>query len=105
MKIGERELSQEELQRVKVRIQVETLLDNEVIDSEVKAGDQVYICLGNDDVKAGKMHMHQTMVCSDSFLVAAVDTLFKENPWVLLALMEELQAKMCAKQHEKRVGQ
>lgn len=111
MKIGERQLTKEELQRVRVRVQVETLLDNEVIDSAVKDGDQVYICLGDSNGKVDEMVMHQTMVCNEMFLVATVDTLFQENPGVLFGLMEKVQVKMCKhclrgpKQQENEVVQ
>lgn len=104
MKIGERELSQEELQRVKVRIQVETLLDNEVIDSAVKDScDQVYICTGTDN--GMDLCISQTMVCSDTFLMTVVDTLCTENPGTLFFVLQKLQAKMCAEQQEKRAVQ
>lgn len=73
-----RELSQEERARATVRITMETVLDNEVVDSIVREGTHAYACVGSR-VQDGSMELMHEINCSESLKLGIVDFLLSDK--------------------------
>lgn len=73
-----RELTQEERGRATVKITMETVLDNEVVDSVVREGTHAYACVGSR-AQDGSMDLMHEINCSEALKLGLVDFLLSDK--------------------------